>query len=138
MLPQEDLAVGTINFLKAGIVHATALSTVSPTHAREIQTPEYGSGLDGLLRSRSHDLIGILNGVDVEDWDPATDTLIPHRYTAANLEQKWRNKEDLLHSLGLGFRTETPLVGMVTRLTKQKGIDLLRESIPWFLANYDL
>ena len=137
-LPQEDLADGHINFLKAGIVHATALSTVSPTHAREIQTPEYGSGLDPLLRQRSADLIGILNGVDTEDWDPATDRLIPHHYDASSLEAKWRNKEDLLHSLGLGFRPETPVVGIVTRLTKQKGIDLLRESLPWFLSHYDM
>ena len=137
-LPQEDIASGRINFLKAGLVLADHLSTVSPTHAREIQTAEYGSGLEGLLRHRADALTGILNGVDGEDWDPATDPLIAHRFDAHSLENKIRNKEDLLHSVGLGFRRETPLVGLVSRLTKQKGVELLRETLPWFLANYDM
>jgi starch synthase len=138
MLPQDDLQSGSISFLKTGILCATALSTVSPTHAREIQTAQYGAGLEGLLRRRSGDLVGILNGVDTEDWDPSTDRLIPHPYDVHSLEGKIRNKEDLLHSLGLGYRPETPVVGVVTRLTKQKGIELFRETLPWFLANYDM
>ncbi|MEO8504337.1 MAG: glycogen synthase [Acidobacteriota bacterium] len=138
LLPREDVAAGRINFLRTGCVYATALSTVSPTHAREIQTAEYGSGLESLLQRRSGDLVGILNGVDTDEWNPATDPLIPHHYDCEDLTGKIRNKEDLLHSIGLGYRPETPLVGIVTRLTKQKGIDLLRQSLPWFLSNHDM
>jgi starch synthase len=136
-LPAGDLAAGRLNFLKAGILHADLLSTVSPTHAREIQTPEYGAGLDGLLRQRSASLVGILNGVD-EEWDPVSDALIPFRYAAGNLEGKALDKQALCERLGLPHRPGTPLAGVVTRLTPQKGIDLMMEVLPPFLAERDL
>jgi starch synthase len=129
----DDLAAGTVNYLKTGVLHADRLSTVSPTHAREIQTPQYGAGLEALLRVRSQALHGILNGVD-DDWDPATDELIPCRYTAADLEGKARNRAALEEHLGLARRPSTPLAGVVSRLTPQKGIDLLVETLPHFLA----
>ena len=86
MLPAD--ARGDVNFLKAGILNADALTTVSPTHAREIQTPEYGNGLDALLRQRRHRLVGILNGVDYRHWSPESDALLPERYSASDLSGK--------------------------------------------------
>ncbi len=113
---------GSINLLKAGIACADQLTTVSPTYAREIQTPEYGFGLDGLLRSRSHDLVGILNGVDLEHWSPENDGLIPARYSAADMSGKAACKAALQREFGLPEDPSVPVVGMVTRLTDQKGI----------------
>ena len=116
---------GKLSFLKAGIAHADALSTVSPTYAREIQTPDFGCGLEGLLRKRSADLSGILNGIDVSAWDPASDALIPQAYDAGSLEQKARNKEALQRRMGLQVDANVPLFGSVGRLTHQKGSDVL-------------
>ncbi len=116
---------GDANFLKAGIVFADKLITVSPTYAQEIRMPYYGEGLDGILRTRSGDLTGILNGIDTDVFNPATDPLISHPYDADSLAQKQKNKETLIAELGLDIAPQTPIVGMVTRLTKQKGIDLV-------------
>ncbi|MBL8966111.1 MAG: glycogen synthase GlgA [Spirochaetaceae bacterium] len=110
------------NLLKAGIAEADALGTVSPTYAREIQTPELGAGLDGLLRHRSADLVGILNGVDLEDWDPRTDRLIPAHYSPEDLAGKAACKRALQRAFGLPEDPGLPLVGMVSRLADQKGI----------------
>ncbi|MGC2300161.1 MAG: glycogen synthase GlgA [Acidobacteriaceae bacterium] len=119
---------GEFNFLKAGIVYSDRLTTVSPRYAEEIQTPEYGQGLDGVLRKRAADLHGILNGVDYQQWDPAHDGNIAGHYTPANLAGKAECRRDLLHAFGCGAVDESAAVlGMVTRLTTQKGIDLLGE-----------
>ena len=111
-----------VNLLKAGITAADCLTTVSPTYAREIQTPAYGFGLDGLLRHRSRDLVGILNGVDKDIWNPETDTLIPARYSVVDLEGKAACKRALQEKFGLAVDDKVPLLGMVARLTEQKGI----------------
>ncbi len=137
LLPAEDVSAGRINFLRAGIVHADLLSTVSPRHAQEIQTPEYGSGLDGLLRRRAGSLTGILNGVD-DEWDPATDPHLPANYSRHDLAGKRVCKRDLVERLGMPYREATPVAGVVTRLTPQKGIDLFLEALPPLLARRDL
>lgn len=130
MFGSENLEAGRINLLETGILNVDLVTTVSPTHAKEIQTPAYGMGLDGLLRSRADRLAGILNGVDYQEWDPAHDELLPHRYTLDNLSGKARNKRSLLHEISLPLTPRTPLIGMVTRLVQQKGIDLLPEVLP--------
>jgi starch synthase len=111
-----------VNLLKAGIRSADCLTTVSPTYAREIQTPDYGFGLDGLLRFRSSDLVGILNGVDLDEWDPETDLRIPARYSSATMAGKDKCKAALQKEFGLAVSTDKPLVGMVTRLADMKGV----------------
>lgn len=122
---------GKVNFLKAGILYSTAINTVSPRYSREIQTPEYGYGLDGLLRKRSRDIHGILNGVDYKDWNPAEDEFLINNYDACNLAGKKDCKKDLLRIFGLAnYEKDTPLVGMVSRLASQKGLDLICEALP--------
>ncbi|HEY9054546.1 MAG TPA: glycogen synthase GlgA [Rectinemataceae bacterium] len=111
-----------INLLKAGLSTADFITTVSPTYAREIQTPGYGFGLDGLLRHRARDLVGILNGVDTQFWNPETDTLIPANYSSQDLSGKAVCKEVLQDAFGLAREPGVPLFGMVARLTEQKGI----------------
>lgn len=115
---------GKINFLKAGIVFADAVTTVSPTYAKEIQTQEYGCGLDGVLRERKSALHGILNGVDYSEWNPKTDKLIPHNYSETSLAGKAKCKEHLQKKMNLPALKDVPLIGMVGRLVEQKGIDL--------------
>jgi len=119
---------GKVNFLKGGIVHAGAINTVSRTYAREIQTPEYGAGLDGVLRERASDLFGVVNGIDTEVWNPETDPLIPSRFGLLDLDGKEACKRALLEEAGLGGGA-MPLFGMITRLAPQKGVDLLAENI---------
>jgi len=132
----DDVRGGVVNFLKTGLLHADHLSTVSPTYAEEIQTPEQGYGLDGLLRRRADSLTGILNGVDYDEWNPSEDRFIPFPYSEKSMFRKKRNKLALLDKLGLDVSTskDTPLVGMVTRLSAQKGIDLLEEVLPEVLS----
>jgi starch synthase len=128
---------GRANFLKAGIVWADAVTTVSPTYAREIQTPEFGFGLDGLLRSRAYKLTGILNGVDYAEWDPREDPHLPARYSAEDLSGKRECKLALLSELGLPVNPDRPLIGIVSRFVHQKGFDLLGELAP-LLADQDV
>lgn len=116
---------GGVNFMKGGIVFADKLVTVSPTYAEEIRMPYYGEGLNGTLQARVHDLTGILNGIDTVAFNPADDKLIPYTYDASDLSGKQRDKEALINELGLKIKPETPLIGMVSRLTRQKGLDLL-------------
>ncbi len=119
---------GHISYIKGGIAFADALSTVSPTYAREIQTPEYGFGLDGALRARAGVLTGILNGVDYQQWSPEIDTYIPVRYSAEDLAGKRVCKQHLLEEFGLPQAAmDRPLIGIVSRFTRQKGTDLLAE-----------
>jgi starch synthase len=121
---------GKANFLKAGILYSDAVSTVSPRYSREIQTPEFGCGLDGLLRSRAHVLHGILNGVDHASWDPATDRLIPARFSVSDLPGKGICREGLLKAFGLSAGPDVPVVGIVSRLAAQKGLDIVCEALP--------
>jgi starch synthase len=111
---------GNLNFLKGGIVFSDAISTVSPTYAREIQTPEFGAGLDGVLRNRANVLTGILNGVDYAYWSPDHDPYIARRYSPESLDGKGDCKRALLGTLGLPEDLETPLIGVVSRLTEEK------------------
>ena len=124
---------GKINFLKAGLAGADAITTVSPTYAREIQTPELGCGLDGLLRNRAADLSGILNGVDYSVWNPATDPLIARNFSPDNLAGKALCKSDLQRSFKLAMRPDVMIVGRVSRLVSQKGFDLLERIIEQLL-----
>jgi starch synthase len=121
---------GYVSFMKAGLQYADRITTVSPTYAREIQTPEQGCGLDGLLRKRRHVLSGILNGVDGAVWNPATDAAIEQRYDARHLWRKAANKASLQRQLGLTVRADALLFGVVSRLTEQKGLQLLVAVLP--------
>jgi starch synthase len=125
---------GKVNALKAGILYATAVTTVSPRYSREIQTPEFGCGLDGLLRHRSGALYGILNGVDYRDWDPVTDRLIPRNFGPSNLAGKEACREELGRMFGLTLPPDRPLAGMVTRLAGQKGLDIVCEALDELLG----
>jgi len=120
---------GRISFLKGGLVYAKALTTVSPTYAREIQTAEFGCGLEGLLRERRGALTGILNGIDTAEWDPAADPHLAARYDAGSLEKKALNKQALQKKLNLEVQRDMPLLGFVGRLTHQKGVDLIAGAI---------
>jgi starch synthase len=126
---------GKISLLKAGIVYADAITTVSPGYAREIQTSEYGLGMEGLLQYRKDVLYGILNGVDYGYWNPARDRYLPIRYTHARLSGKQRCKEALIQELNLDASLrQKPLMGMITRLDIQKGFDLLIQILDEILA----
>ncbi len=116
---------GQLSMLKGGLQFAQAITTVSPTYAQEIQTGAFGAGLDGVLRSRADRLTGILNGIDTGVWNPATDVLLPHRYSAEDLSGKSRNKATLQARCGLSPDPNAMLFGLVSRLTAQKGIDLV-------------
>ncbi len=129
-----DLREGRVSFLKTGIRHAERLTTVSPTYALEIQTEAQGYGLDPFLRARARDLTGILNGVDYDEWDPSKDRFITARYSARSLHRKKKNKEALLGRVGLPYSETVPLVGMVNRLSYQKGIELLFDALPAVLT----
>jgi starch synthase len=128
---------GQASYIKGGIAYADALSTVSPTYSREIQTHEYGFGLDGALRARAADLTGILNGVDYLEWSPEHDSHIPAPYSAADLSGKAVCKRHLLDEFGLPPEAmDRPLLGIVSRFTRQKGTDLIAE-IGHEIANLD-
>ena len=120
---------GQVSFMKAALVYANHLSTVSPTYAREIQTPEQGFGLDGLLRSRAAQLSGILNGVDNSVWDPKCDALLAHTFDVRKLTGKALNKAHLQAETGLDLLPDAPLFTLVGRLTEQKGLPLVLEGI---------
>ncbi|HEX5234387.1 MAG TPA: glycogen synthase GlgA [Silvibacterium sp.] len=123
------------NFLKGGIVYSDAITTVSRKYAEEIQTPEFGEGLEGVLRTRAAELHGILNGVDYKEWDPATDHNIAAHYTPDDLAGKRECRRDLLHAFGAAqVKDETAVLGIVSRFATQKGFDLIAEIAPKFLA----
>jgi 1,4-alpha-glucan branching enzyme len=125
---------GKINFLKAGLVFADAITTVSPTYAREIQTPEYGFGLEGVLQERRSHVAGILNGVDYDVWNPQTDRWIAHAYNPADLSGKRACKADLQKAFGLKIDPSVPLIGTVSRLAAQKGFDLIEQAAEELMA----
>jgi starch synthase len=124
---------GYLSFLKAGLQHADAITTVSPSYAREIQTDAEGMGMAGLLRHRGASLSGILNGIDTKAWNPADDPCLTHGYSARRLDGKAANKAALQAQLGLEQRADLPLLAVVSRLTEQKGLDLLLEVAPQVL-----
>ncbi|MBM6593645.1 glycogen synthase GlgA [Microvirga pudoricolor] len=126
---------GQVSFLKAGLTLSDRLTTVSPTYALELQTPGFGMGFDGLLRYRSGDLSGILNGVDETIWNPGTDPLIAHSYAPSSLDGKRRNRGDLQRAMGLDPDPEAFLTCVVSRLTDQKGLDLLLGALPDLMAD---
>src|ERR1017187_3632636 len=127
---------GQISYIKGGIAFADALNTVSPTYAREIQTPEYGFGLDGALRARASVLSGILNGVDYQQWSPEVDAHLPARYSADDLSGKSFCKQQLLEEFGLPQSArDRPLIGIVSRFTRQKGTDLIAEVASQLVAD---
>ncbi|MBP5530223.1 MAG: glycogen synthase GlgA [Lachnospiraceae bacterium] len=114
------------NLLKGGLVYADAITTVSDTYAKEIMTPFYGEGLDGLLRARENDLRGIVNGIDYSEYDPSIDKFIDYKYNAQNFrKEKIKNKRKLQHDLGLEENDKMMMIGIVSRLTDQKGFDLI-------------
>lgn len=121
---------GQLSFIKGGLVFSDQLSTVSPSYALEIQTPDHGCGLDGLLRDRAAHLSGILNGIDLSEWTPARDPFIDKHYSARRPKGKAANKLALQQRLGLLPENKTPVIGMVGRLVEQKGIDLILEALP--------
>ncbi|SCP94900.1 glycogen synthase GlgA [Anaerobium acetethylicum] len=124
--PDKLEAYGDANFLKGGIVYADAVTTVSSSYAEEIKSPFYGESLDGLMRARSNVLSGIVNGIDYEEYDPATDTYITQNYNAINFrKEKIKNKRALQQELGLEVNDKKFMVGIVSRLTDQKGLDLI-------------
>ncbi len=120
---------GDVNWMKTGILYADRVTTVSPSYAREIQTPEFGQGLDGILRMCSHKVTGILNGIDFKRYNPETDPDIKANYNVRKLRKKVQNKIALQKELGLKRAAHIPLIGMVTRLTAQKGCQLLVDEL---------
>jgi starch synthase len=135
-IPEESRGIegmefhGKASFLKAGIVYADAVTTVSPTYAREIQGPELGFGLEGVLAARAASLHGVLNGIDTAVWNPQTDPHLAARYGMLTLERKIANKRLLRRKLELEGADDLPLFGCVTRITHQKGVDLIAKAIP--------
>ena len=123
-----------VGFLKAGLQFADRITTVSPTYAREITTPEFGMALDGLLRARAGVLEGIVNGIDDTVWNPATDPNLAQNYSALRIDMRPRNKTALQQRFGLTASPESPLFGVISRLTSQKGLDLLLAVLPSLVA----
>lgn len=139
LLSQDDLRDGMIGFLKTGLLHADAVTTVSETYAEEIQTPAYGVGLDPVLRRRRGAVFGIVNGIDDAIWNPRSDPALPRRYGPDDVaEGKAENKTALLAELGLEPTTHAPLFGIVSRLTAQKGFELLDRPLAAMLRHHDV
>lgn len=136
-LDQHALAAGYINLLGTGLAYADLITTVSPTYAREIQSAEYGMGLESVLRTRSAAVVGILNGVDYDEWDPRHDRYLPQHFDPDHLAVKATLKQQLLQRLGLNSASRTALIGIVSRLATQKGFDLLFEAVPRLMAARD-
>ncbi len=120
---------GQVNLMKAGIVYADAVSTVSPTYAKEIMTKEYGCGLEGVLQEKKAAVYGILNGIDYNIWDPAVDRDLTKNYSIENLDDKYVDKESLQKDLGLKVDCDIPMIGIISRLADQKGMDILAKVI---------
>jgi starch synthase len=124
-----------INLMKGGILFADRVTTVSPRYAKEIQTPEFGCGLDGVVQSRAGDIVGLLNGVDNAVWNPAIDPMIPARYSVVNMSGKALCRTELLKRSGFATPFKGPIFGMIARLTEQKGIDFVLANRDFFLAH---
>lgn len=137
LLAPAVAATGTVNWLREGIRHADRVTTVSPTYAQEIRTPLGGHGLDADLRARTDGITGILNGADYQEWNPATDRYLKHHYDPQDLSGKAATKAALLDWLNLPVADSTPLIGIVSRMTSQKGFDLLFDTLPEVLGGRD-
>ena len=128
-LPDDRISLveygGALNYMKGGIECANAVTTVSPTYARELQEPFYAYGLDGILKARQYKISGIINGIDTDLYDPATDSALYANYSLQQLDKRAANKENMCQLLNLNYRPDRPLISMVTRLTTQKGLDLV-------------
>jgi starch synthase len=133
MLDAADVAAGRINLLRTGLAYADRIMTVSPTYARELRTAEYGMGMETLLRKRSDAIVGILNGVDYDEWDPRRDRYLSQHYGANQLGVKAEIKAQFLQRIKLTAGPRTALIGIVSRLAAQKGFDLLFDSLPLLL-----
>jgi starch synthase len=139
-LPEELLGIDGLEFysqismLKGALMFADRVTTVSPRYAKEIQTPEFGCGLEGVVATRGDDLVGLLNGIDATVWNPATDKLIPGNYTADHPEGKLAGRHGLLKQLGFASKYKGPVFGMICRLAEQKGVDLLLANKDFFLT----
>jgi len=136
----EHLSVeppGAVNWMAQSIAHSDLINTVSEQYAEEILSPEMGMGLDSLLRNRRDRLHGVLNGLDYDAWNPATDPAIPHNFDIRSLDRRAANKTALQQQARLPVRPGAPLVGMVTRLDQVKGIDLLEPALTWLLEEHD-
>ena len=131
-------AYGSLNMMKAGLYNCTKITTVSPTYANEIKTSQFGCGLESLLRFRAGDLIGILNGVDLEDWNPKTDKFIAKNYSVSDMKGKAVCKKALQERMGLEVSDKKPLFGVVSRLFDQKGLDLLARIAQPLVDNMDI
>ncbi len=138
LLHQDDLHAGFVNPLKHGLMYADAITTVSPSYAREICSPEFGFGLEELLRQRSDRLVGILNGVDYKIWDPRKDRYLPEAYGPDRLAGKAWIKQAFISRTRMSLSPRTPLAGIVSRFSPQKGFELLYESLPPLLARGEL
>jgi starch synthase len=138
LIARETAAGGAFNWLREGVRHADRVTTVSPTYAREICTPAGGYGLDPALRARADGVVGILNGVDYADWNPATDRYLKHRFSAKDLSGKAATKRGLLDWFNLPVPDSTPLLGCISRLTVQKGFDLLFNTLPEILTEREV
>ena len=136
--PNNLECLGGVNMMKGALYHATKLTTVSPTYAHEIQTPEYGFGLDPVLRHRWHDLTGIVNGIDLDEWNPAADKYLPAHYTSDDWAGKAACKAALQERLGLERQNYSPVFGVIARLYDQKGLDLLADILPDLLERAHL
>jgi starch synthase len=140
-LPPQALSIegveyyGGVGYLKAGLRLSDRITTVSPTYAREILTPGFGMGLDGLLRTRAAVVQGIVNGIDDTVWNPATDVALPQNYSALRIDMRVRNKTALQTQMGLASSVDRPLFGVVSRLSDQKGLDLLLQALPGIIAS---
>lgn len=138
-LPPQSFAVegieyyGNLSFLKAGLYYANHITTVSPNYAGEIQREPLGFGMQGLLHRRAGDLTGIVNGIDTDEWNPATDPTVAQNYSTRNLDKKAVNKAALQKKLGLTIDPDIPLLGAVSRISYQKGLDMLLEIVPMLL-----
>ena len=139
-LPPQAISIdgveyfGGVGYLKAGLRLSDRITTVSPTYAREIMTPEFGMALDGLLRTRAAVVQGIVNGIDDAVWNPATDVTLPQNYSALRIDMRVRNKIALQTQMGLAPGIDRPLLGVVSRLSDQKGLDLLLQALPGIIA----
>ena len=129
---------GSVNLLKGAIYHATKITTVSPNYAREIQFHEHGCGLDEVIKFRAGDLIGVLNGIDTSIWNPRTDRFLPAQYWTRNLKKKLLSKTALQKKLGLEENADSMILGVVSRLYEQKGLDLLSAIVPQLMSNLNI
>jgi len=138
-LPDELMSIdgveyyGQMSFMKAGILFADRVTTVSPRYAQEIQTPQFGCGLDGVISTRAEDIVGLVNGVDTSVWNPALDEHLPARYTSRDLAGKAVCRTELLTRCGFDPETKAPVFSMICRLTEQKGVDLVLANLEFFL-----